>query len=321
MSQSGDTGRAASYDPAEQGRAAQAAIDATPLVWNQKLRNQQLRNQQLESEPAIPSAHRDSPTEARDTEAVPGYDGSGFRPVFPNLVNAIGSLLSILICALFVITFIAQPFRIPSGSMKQTLLVGDFLLVNKSIFGPPGHWGWLLPYTPVTRDDIVVFHFPVNPGEDLVKRIVAVPGDRIRMDGQAVYVNGARQYEPYAYFEKSYQNAFSTRFPSLIYTDPGVNMRWWERMGGYVHNGWLLTPAGSYFALGDNRNDSRDSRYWGFVPRANIVGMPFLIYFSLNEGSGEESDIIPDDRLGHGHDIFEQILLFARWNRILRVVH
>lgn len=278
-------------------------------------------DRKLWTEPSITSTNQGVRAEPDGTSVAPGYDGNGFRPVFPNLVNAIASLLSILICALFVITFITQPFRIPSGSMEQTLLVGDFLLVNKSIFGPPGHWGWLLPYSPVKRNDIVVFHFPVNPGEDLVKRVVALPGDRIRMAGKAVYLNGARQYEPYAYFEKSYQNAFSDQFPSLVYTDPGVNMHWWEEMGKYVQDGWLRIPPHSYFALGDNRNDSRDSRYWGFVPRANIVGMPYLVYFSLNEGSGGESDVIPDDRLGHEHDIFEQILLFARWNRILRVVH
>lgn len=253
--------------------------------------------------------------------AAPGSDTTGFRPIFPNLVTAIASLLSILVCALFVITFITQPFRIPSGSMEQTLLVGDFLLVNKSIFAPPGHWGWLIPYRPVSRDSIVVFHFPVNPSEDLVKRVIAVPGDRIRIAGQAVYLDGARQHNPHAYFEKSYQTAFADQFPSLVYTDPGVNMHWWEEMKKYIDQGQLLTPPDSYFVLGDNRNDSRDSRYWGFVPRNNIVGMPFLVYFSLAEPSDGDLGIAPDDRLGHEKDLFERVLLFARWNRIFKVVH
>lgn len=274
------------------------------------------------SPPVLESGDRGAAASQSDASLTTSKnDASGFRPILPNLVNAIGSLLTILVCAIFVITFITQPFRIPSGSMEQTLLVGDFLMVNKSIFAPAGHWGWLLPYRNVAHNDIVVFHFPVNPSEDLVKRVIATPGDRIRIDGPAVYLNGIRQSEPYAYFEESYQNAYSGQFPSAVYTDPGVNMHWWEEMKKYVEGGQLRIPADRYFVLGDNRNDSRDSRYWGFVPRENIVGMPYLIYFSLAEPAGDGTAIVPDDRLTHGQDLLERGLLFARWNRIFKVVH
>ena len=240
--------------------------------------------------------------------------------IFPNLLDTLRSLLSIIVIALFVLTFIAQPFRIPSESMERTLLVGDFLLVKKSIFSPPGHWGWLLPYQPVRRNDIIVFHFSLDPSDHLVKRVVGVPGDRIRLQDGVVYVNGKKQNETFAVFEETYPDNFRDQFPAAADTDPGVDVPWRIKLARDVHNGDLLVPAGSYFVLGDNRNHSRDSRYWGFVHPPSIVGRPFLIYFSLDEPSTTDATLLPDDRLGHEKSPLDSLVDFARWGRMFRIV-
>ncbi len=241
--------------------------------------------------------------------------------IFPNLLDSIRSLLSIIVIALFILTFVVQPFRIPSESMERTLLVGDFLLVNKSIFGPSGAWGWLLPYRRISRGDIIVFHFPLDPSDHVVKRVVGLPGDRVHLHDGVVYVNGQRQTEPFALFEGTYPDNFRDQFPAAVDTDPGVDTSWWMEMRRDVRNGELLVPPNSYFVLGDNRNHSRDSRYWGFVHPASIVGRPFLIYFSLHEPSATDAAMLPDDRLGHEKSPLDSIVDFARWSRMFRIVH
>jgi signal peptidase I len=241
--------------------------------------------------------------------------------VFPNLLDTFRSLLSIIVIALFVLTFVVQPFRIPSESMERTLLVGDFLLVNKVVYGKPGVWRWLLPYELVRRGDVIVFHFPLDPSDHVVKRVVAVPGDRIHLQNGVVYINGQKQSEPFAIFEDASQDNFRDQFPAKLYTDPGVDTRWWIQMRHDVQNGELVVPPGKYFVLGDNRNHSRDSRYWGFVPGANVVGLPFFVYFSLHEPSATEANTLPDDRLGHEKSPLDTVMDFARWSRMFKVIH
>ena len=241
--------------------------------------------------------------------------------IFPNLLDTFRSLLSIIVIALFVLTFLVQPFRIPSESMERTLLVGDFLLVNKAVYGTSGAWRWLLPYEPVNRGDVIVFHFPLDPLDHVVKRVVGVPGDHIRLQNGVVYINGQKQNEPFAVFEGASQDNFRDQFPAKLYTDPGVDTQWWIQMRADVKNGELVVPAGLYFVLGDNRNHSRDSRYWGFVPRSNVVGLPFIIYFSLHEPSATDANTLPDDRLGHEKSPLDIVMDFARWSRMFRVIH
>jgi signal peptidase I len=198
------------------------------------------------------------------------------------LLTTLKSMLEIIVFAVFIVTFIVQPFRIPSGSMEPTLRVGDFLLVDKQSFGPSGELDrLLLPPTRVNRGDLVVFHYPVNPGLHLVKRVVGLPGDRIRMRGGRVLVNGQVLEEPYAFYSPSRPNGFRDDFPSLLEADPNVDLRWWIRLRGSVKDGEVVVPPNQYFVLGDNRNDSEDSRYWGFVPRSAMVGRPLLVYFTL----------------------------------------
>jgi signal peptidase I len=240
--------------------------------------------------------------------------------VYPTVLDTCRSLLSIIVIALFVLTFIVQPFRIPSESMEHTLLVGDFLLVNKMIYAPQGIWKWLLPYRQIQRGDIVVFHFPIDPADHVVKRVIAVPGDRVHLRNGQVFLNGQQIVEPYAVYEASFIDAYRDQFPTMMYTDPGVDTTWWMEMHHEVQNGDLIIPPGHYFVLGDNRNHSRDSRYWGFVPQENIVGRPFIIYFSLRKPSTTDIPDLPGDRLGHDKDPVNSVVDFARWDRMFRIV-
>jgi signal peptidase I len=240
--------------------------------------------------------------------------------LFPGVFEIARSLLVVLVIALFILTFIVQPFRIPSESMERTLLVGDFLLVNKMSFAPPGRWGWLLPYRTVERGDIIVFHFPPDPPEHVVKRVIGVPGDHIHLENGIAWVNGQHLAEPWAVFEPAYPDDFRDSFPTQLYTDPGVDPRWWMEMRREVREGDLVVPPHEYFVLGDNRNFSRDSRYWGFVPGDHIVGRPFVIYFSLREPSATDVAELADDRLGQKNNLWGRIVAFARWNRCMRIV-
>jgi signal peptidase I len=233
--------------------------------------------------------------------------------------EAFASLLRTIIVALFLLTFLLQPYLIPSESMEHTLLVGDFLLVDKQIYAPNGGLGgWIMPRHAVSRGDIIVFHHP-DP-QFLVKRVVGVPGDRIRIDDGRVSVNGVAQDEPYAAFEPPDPSPYPDEFPARIYSDPQVDVRWWKQMQSLTRNGELAVPADEYFVLGDNRNHSEDSRFWGFVPRQAIVARPLMIYFSLRRPSSTDVQQAADDRLGHDAELPARLMGFARWRRIFHVV-
>jgi signal peptidase I len=241
----------------------------------------------------------------------------------PTVPEALASLMRTVVVALFLLTFVLQPFLIPSESMEHTLLVGDFLLVNKQIFAPSGSKysldRWMMPYRDVERGDIVVFHHPDPPY--LVKRVVGIPGDHIRIEDGRVTVNGAALDEPYAAFEPAAPNPFRDNFPAQIYTDPNIDPIWWRQLQGLTQNGELVVPPGEYFMLGDNRNHSKDSRFWGFVPRQAIIARPLVIYFSVRRPSTTDVQQAADDRLGHDRELSARLAAFARWKRIFRVVH
>jgi signal peptidase I len=191
-------------------------------------------------------------------------------------------LISVVVIAAFVMTFIVQAFVIPSDSMENTLLVGDYLLVDKIPYADSGIWRPLLPYSTIKRGDIVVFHYPVNPVQHFVKRVVAVPGDRLHLANKHVFVNGNQLIEPYTIFKSPTPDFFRDDFPTTRYISGNVESKWWLQMRKLMEDGNLIVPEGHYFVLGDNRDDSLDSRYWGFVPAENIVGRPLLIYWSMN---------------------------------------
>ncbi len=238
----------------------------------------------------------------------------------PTVPEALASLFQTIVVALFLLTFVLQPYLIPSESMEHTLLVGDFLLVNRQVYAPVGRFtSWLLPYRAVERGDIVVFHHPL-PHPFLVKRVIGLPGDRLRIDNGRVAINGILLDEPYAAFEPVPPNPLRDSFPGRIYTDPQVDPTWWRQMQSLTTNGELTVPEGQYFVLGDNRNHSEDSRYWGFVSRSQIVARPLVIYFSLRRPSTTDVEQASDDRLGHDRELSAKLKGFARWKRIFHVV-
>ncbi len=243
----------------------------------------------------------------------------GLLEQLPTIAEAMASLLRTIIVALFVLTFIMDPCMIPSGSMEGTLLVGDFLLSNRQVFAPEGPVGrWIMPYRNVGRGDIVVFYY--SDPSLLVKRVVAVPGDRLRIVDGRVYINGVALKEPYARYGPPSPRA-DDPFPPSSYDDPEVDPQWWRQMESLTHNGELEIPPGEYFVLGDNRDHSEDSRFWGFVARDSIFAKPLVIYFSLKRPAQGNVQTRRNDRLGKEEDFLARLTGFARWNRIFRVVH
>jgi signal peptidase I len=262
-----------------------------------------------------PGASAPVPTggEIRAAHTVPPRHG---------FLQAFQSLISIIVIALFIITFTVQPFRMPSESMEPTLLVGDFLLVNKEV-SSDRRFGVMAPTDQIHRGDLIVFHYPVDPSLHLVKRVVGLPGDRVRLRDGRAYIDDHAIPEPYAIFRPSAPDSYRDDFPRMSSADSGIDSRWWIQMHSLVSNGELTVPADSYFVLGDNRNDSEDSRYWGFVPRANIVGKPFLIYFSLRDldDAGQPPIGETSAAMGRHGTMHGSLGDFARWDRALRVIH
>ena len=198
-----------------------------------------------------------------------------------DVIGSLQSLMGTVVIAIFVITFIVQAFQIPSESMENTLLVGDYLLVNKLCYGGPGFGDHIMPYQKIARGDIVVFHFPVDPTQHFVKRVIGLPGDKLRMVSKKVWINGKPIDEPYVHFLEPPNDLYRDFFPRLDIPAPRMEGKWWVQMRKLVEDGQLIVPEGHYFVMGDNRDDSEDSRYWGFVPQGNIIGRPLVIYWSV----------------------------------------
>lgn len=190
-----------------------------------------------------------------------------------------------LVVALFIITFNLQAFEIPSASMENTLLIGDHLLVDRVRFSPPARWGPELPYRAPRDGDVVVFMSVTEPDLHLVKRVIGVPGDRIHMEDKIVYRNGQRLNEPYAVHAPMPgcgpyipEEAGRDDFPAEVPAE--ATPEWAATYSRYVQGNDLVVPPKSYFVMGDNRECSFDSRYWGFVPQANMIGRPTIVYWS-----------------------------------------
>jgi signal peptidase I len=237
------------------------------------------------------------------------------------VMGSLQSLLGTVIIAVFVITFIVQAFQIPSPSMETTLLVGDYLLVNKLCYGAGGFGDSIMPYRHIHRGDIVVFHYPVNPAQHFVKRVIGLPGDRVRMIDKQVFVNGVALKEPYARFTRPANDSFRDSFPRLDVA-AGETPEWWVQLRKLVEDGQLIVPQGHYFVMGDNRDDSYDSRYWGFVPQENIIGRPLLIYWSMRSEDSEypEANSV-SGRMSHLAYTITHIFQVTRWNRTLHLVN
>jgi signal peptidase I len=217
--------------------------------------------------------------------AETAFEKSTVREYFESIVVAV-------ILALFIRTFVVQAFKIPTGSMEPNLLVGDHLLVNKFVFAPTlsAAERTLLPMRPIVRGDVVVFKFPEDPERDFIKRIIGLPGESIEVKGTQVLINGTAIAQPFAHF--------------LLPHDPNAPV-----MDGdpREHFGPVTVPAGHYFAMGDNRDNSQDSRYWGFLPAHYVKGRALMIYWSFDE---DENGTASSGSFAG-----------TRWSRLLHQIH
>lgn len=222
-----------------------------------------------------------------------------------------------ILLLLFGTTTLVQAFVIPTGSMEDTLLIGDHLLVDKLAYSPPGPISkYVLPYEDVKRGDIIVFRYPVDIKQTFVKRVIGVPGDRLRLEKKQLFLNGHAVNEPYKYNKTEYFDSYRDNFPSepnVRLYDPGQKM-----LAENVVNGEVVVPPGHYFAMGDNRDSSLDSRYWGFVPRDNIIGKPLIIYWSYDA----PTDRLASPNIGFDHllDIATNFFSKTRWKRTAMLI-
>ena len=229
----------------------------------------------------------------------------------------IGEWTVTIILLLFATTTLVQAFVIPSASMENSLLIGDHVLVDKLVYSPDGPVSkHLLPYREVRRGDIIVFRFPLDIKQDYVKRAIGVPGDHIRLEHKRLVLNGHPVDEPYAIHRSSYEDTYRDNFPAGA--DSGLRPRAAEMIQNHVQNGELIVPPKFVFAMGDNRDDSDDSRFWGLVPRENIVGTPAVIYWSFEAPTADLTN--PNIGIDHIIDVVTHFFTKTRWNRTFKLV-
>jgi len=249
-------------------------------------------------------------------------------PKRSSLRDSFESLVVTVILAVFGTTFVIQAFKIPSGSMENTLLIGDHLLVNKFAFA--WQFGALrhpMPYLEPQRGEVLVFKFPGSgveaqePGEHFVKRVIGLPGDHIRIVHRQVFRNGQALNEPYVHHDYIGQVMQGDDFPppSAEYLR-GATPEWVASMENYVQDGELVVPADHYFVMGDNREHSWDSRFWGFVPHELVSGRPLLIYWSFETPEQEYLQTSLGDRLSQIGDLLLHFFTKTRWRRTFRIV-
>lgn len=251
----------------------------------------------------------------------------------------VASICSVLVVGLYILTFLGQNFVIPSGSMENTLLIGDHLAVDRITLAPPAKWMPLMHYREPKRGDIVVFIKPViDPTLDLdasgypthsilVKRLIGLPGDHIKLRDGFVFINGVAQTPPPNSINPTAENSdpYRDNFP-LVAPNPqpgGVMQQWADELPTVVKDGELVVPEGQYFMMGDHRTNSLDSRYWGFVPRENIMGRPILNYWSFNATEDEMTEQGSQGIAGTikwmGHVVWN-FFGKTRWNRTFHLV-
>jgi signal peptidase I len=230
---------------------------------------------------------------------ITAFKKSVIREYFESIVIAV-------ILALFVRTWVVQAFKIPTGSMENNLLIGDHLLVNKFVFGPtPLAIGRaVLPVREIRRGDIVVFKYPDEPDRDFIKRVIGLPGETVELRNKKVYINGQPLNEPYVHFLSP---------PSSEYQEvTSYDVR--ERYAP------VTVPPDKYFVMGDNRDNSQDSRYWGFLPRSYIKGKALLIYWSYESGRDDYLDEgfgASAKRIG---SVVVHFFTKTRWERLLHQI-
>jgi signal peptidase I len=226
------------------------------------------------------------------------FKKSTLREYFESIVIAV-------ILALFIRTFVVQAFKIPTGSMEETLLIGDHLLVNKFVFGPAptAVERAVLPIGTIRRRDILVFKYPEEPDRDFIKRVIGLPGETVELREKKVYVNGTPLDEPYVHFLTAPAGQ-----QSEFHEVTSFDVR--ERYGP------VTVPADHYFMMGDNRDNSQDSRYWGFLPRENIKGKSLVIYWSYQAEREDYQDESAGATVKGLVSVFAHFFTRTRWDRM-----
>jgi len=255
-------------------------------------------------------------------KAASPKDDAAPKPPEETPLEFLASLASVLVTGLFIITFIMQAFEIPSGSMQDGLKIGDHVFVNRVQFAPPSSWlGKLLPYRTPHRDEVAVFVHPVQPGIFLVKRIIGVPGDHLRLRDGTVYRNGEKLDEPFTkHMAAEERSLYANNFPSVPPEGYGVTHDWAMAQPEFIQGGEIVVPPGHYFAMGDNRDNSYDSRFWGFVPQENLIGRPMFIYWSFETPEDQYTHTAFTERIGF---LLHTVIHFfdqTRWSRTFKVV-
>jgi signal peptidase I len=219
------------------------------------------------------------------------------------------SIVIAVILALFIRTFVVQAFKIPTGSMEENLLIGDHLLVNKFVFGPTASplERTVLPVGTIKRGEVVVFKYPVEPDRDFIKRVIGLPGETIEVKEKKVYINGKPFEEPYVHFLEPPAGQ------SELHEVTSFDVR--ERYGP------VTVPPNQYFVMGDNRDNSQDSRYWGFLPRENVKGKALVIYWSYEAERGDYQDEGAGATLKGLVSVFAHFFTRTRWDRMLHQIH
>jgi len=226
-----------------------------------------------------------------------------------------------VIMALFGMTFIIQAVKVPTGSMENNILIGDHFLVNKFIFGSTNMWlDKILPVRPVHRGDVIVFKYPEDPQTNYVKRAIGLPGETVEIRGTRVYINGQEWPEHRVFVKSPAYDADDSALQIISEDSPSANTTYtvyWEQgnddswmrssfaHGRYGVNEPYRVPENSYFVMGDNRDDSQDSRYWGTVPRENVVGRALIVYWSYDERAAQYNSKNP----------FVDLIRYTRWRR------
>jgi len=271
----------------------------------------------------------DRPLQAESAVAGPVVPVKMKDEVAETPTEALASICTILALGMFVFGFIFQNFEIPSGSMLNTLLIGDHVVVDRTTLAPPTTWAPFVHYRAVRRGDVIVFYKPNPESPDLilVKRTIAIPGDHIHLRNGVVYLNGVAQNEPYAIQPTAdgvglaafqpYRDDFPSVTPS---PDEQVTEVWREELPTHIQGDDLVVPPGYVFAMGDNRTQSLDGRYWGFVPQQNILGRPLFVYWSFETPADEENKTSMADRVGFMFHIVTHIFTDTRWKRTFHVI-
>jgi signal peptidase I len=267
---------------------------------------------------------QEKPAQEKRAQEKPAQEMRADEKPKETTVEFLSSLAAVLVTGLFIITFVVQAFEIPSSSMENTLLIGDHVFVNRIQFAPRSSWiGRLLPYRDVHFRDIVVFLHPdpLQAGTYVVKRVIGVPGDHIHLRNGVVYRNGVALDEPYIDHDDDTFDSYRNEFPAVPPQDDGnMSPNWFVDLHSYIQGEDLVVPPDHYFAMGDHRGVSLDSRYWGFIPKENVIGRPMFIYWSFETPGDQYRKTGWGDRALFLGKVVLHFFDETRWKRTLQVV-